>query len=236
MRRGGGRSGWVCVGGCGRGGRRVAVAAGEAEAAETTEKTGTAWQGLQGGQAAPWPAATAPAAAAGTRGPELPASPMRFWPPQRGHSCLSFQCSPNRASARHACSSPPTHPPAPPSLPPLPSPPTHPQAARGQKRLQFLLRQAEVFQHFAPAAAAAADRKKKRGRHGAAYTEEQVSWLGWGGWLGALGRAGRVGMAHALPREWMGMVLVCGTARFLFFVRSCLYSFLVGCKVCVSRR
>lgn len=46
------------------------------------------------------------------------------------------------------------------------------EAARGVKRLQFLLRQAEVFQHFAPAAAAAAD-KKKRGRHAASTTEEQ---------------------------------------------------------------
>lgn len=28
----------------------------------------------------------------------------------------------------------------------------HVQAERGQRRLQFLLKQAEVFQHFAPAA------------------------------------------------------------------------------------
>jgi hypothetical protein len=46
------------------------------------------------------------------------------------------------------------------------------QASRGKKRLEFLLKQAEVFQHFAPASAAAAEKKKKRGRHGAAYTEE----------------------------------------------------------------
>jgi SWI/SNF-related matrix-associated actin-dependent regulator of chromatin subfamily A member 5 len=46
------------------------------------------------------------------------------------------------------------------------------QAARGKKRLEFLLKQAEVFQHFAPTAATAADKKKKRGRHGG-YTEEQ---------------------------------------------------------------
>ena len=48
---------------------------------------------------------------------------------------------------------------------------THTQAARGRKRLEFLLKQAEVFQHFAPVAAAGAA-KKKRGRHGG-YTEEQ---------------------------------------------------------------
>ena len=47
------------------------------------------------------------------------------------------------------------------------------QAARGRKRLDFLLRQAEVFQHFAPASAAAADRKKRRGRHAGGTTEEQ---------------------------------------------------------------
>uniref|UniRef100_A0A1D1ZWV1 Helicase ATP-binding domain-containing protein n=1 Tax=Auxenochlorella protothecoides TaxID=3075 RepID=A0A1D1ZWV1_AUXPR len=48
-------------------------------------------------------------------------------------------------------------------------------AARGRKRLDFLLRQAEVFQHFAPAAAAGASAtkaRKKKGRHGAALTEE----------------------------------------------------------------
>jgi hypothetical protein len=44
---------------------------------------------------------------------------------------------------------------------------------RGQKRLDFLLRQAEVFQHFAPTSAGtAAERKKKRGRHATGYTEE----------------------------------------------------------------
>jgi len=47
------------------------------------------------------------------------------------------------------------------------------QAARGRKRLEFLLRQAEVFQHFAPVASnAAIEKKKRRGRHGG-YTEEQ---------------------------------------------------------------
>lgn len=44
------------------------------------------------------------------------------------------------------------------------------QAARGKKRLEFLLKQAEVFQHFAPAAADKG--KKKKGRHGG-FTEEQ---------------------------------------------------------------
>ncbi|PSC72801.1 chromatin-remodeling complex ATPase chain [Micractinium conductrix] len=43
-------------------------------------------------------------------------------------------------------------------------------AARGKRRLNFLLKQAEVFQHFAPMSAEKA--KKKRGRHGGA-TEEQ---------------------------------------------------------------
>ncbi|CAL8460870.1 g401 [Coccomyxa elongata] len=43
---------------------------------------------------------------------------------------------------------------------------------RGRKRLQFLLKQAEVFQHFAPAASER-EKKKGRGRHGAKYTEEQ---------------------------------------------------------------
>lgn len=46
------------------------------------------------------------------------------------------------------------------------------QAARGRRRLDFLLKQAEVFQHFAPAASAAAQGRKKGGRHGG-YTEEQ---------------------------------------------------------------
>jgi SWI/SNF-related matrix-associated actin-dependent regulator of chromatin subfamily A member 5 len=46
------------------------------------------------------------------------------------------------------------------------------QAARGRKRLDFLLKQAEVFQHFAPASAAAADRNR-RGRHAGGTTEEQ---------------------------------------------------------------
>jgi hypothetical protein len=52
---------------------------------------------------------------------------------------------------------------------------SHPvQAERGRKRLNFLLKQAEVFQHFAPnAAAAGAEKKKKRGRHAASYTEDQ---------------------------------------------------------------
>ena len=45
------------------------------------------------------------------------------------------------------------------------------QAARGQKRLDFLLKQAEVFQHFAPASAL--EGKKKKGRHGGMRTEEQ---------------------------------------------------------------
>ena len=43
-------------------------------------------------------------------------------------------------------------------------------AARGKKRLEFLLKQAEVFQHFVPGGATPG--KAKRGRHGAAYTEE----------------------------------------------------------------
>lgn len=46
------------------------------------------------------------------------------------------------------------------------------EEARGRKRLDFLLKQAEVFQHFAPAASAEAQQKKKRGRHGG-YTEAQ---------------------------------------------------------------
>ena len=47
------------------------------------------------------------------------------------------------------------------------------QEDRGQKRLQFLLKQAEVFQHFAPLSQKAQEgKKKKRGRHGG-YTEEQ---------------------------------------------------------------
>lgn len=45
-------------------------------------------------------------------------------------------------------------------------------AARGQKRLQFLLKQAEVFQHFAPADALN-NKGKKKGRHGGMRTEEQ---------------------------------------------------------------
>jgi SWI/SNF-related matrix-associated actin-dependent regulator of chromatin subfamily A member 5 len=36
-----------------------------------------------------------------------------------------------------------------------------------------LLKQAEVFQHFAPVAASAGEKKKKRGRHGGQRTEEQ---------------------------------------------------------------
>ena len=47
------------------------------------------------------------------------------------------------------------------------------QAARGRKRLEFLLKQAEVFQHFAPASTSGSEKKKKRGRHGEGYTEEQ---------------------------------------------------------------
>ncbi len=42
--------------------------------------------------------------------------------------------------------------------------------ARGQKRLQFLLKQAEVFQHFAPVES---EKGKKKGRHGGMRTEEQ---------------------------------------------------------------
>jgi SWI/SNF-related matrix-associated actin-dependent regulator of chromatin subfamily A member 5 len=45
------------------------------------------------------------------------------------------------------------------------------QAERGRKRLDFLLKQAEVFQHFAPVAASQS--AKKKGRHGTAITEEQ---------------------------------------------------------------
>lgn len=45
------------------------------------------------------------------------------------------------------------------------------QADRGRRRLEFLLKQAEVFQHFAPAAALES-KKKKKGRHGG-FTEEQ---------------------------------------------------------------
>ncbi len=45
------------------------------------------------------------------------------------------------------------------------------EASRGRKRLEFLLKQAEVFQHFAPEAV---DKKgKKKGRHGGVRTEEQ---------------------------------------------------------------
>ena len=42
--------------------------------------------------------------------------------------------------------------------------------ARGQKRLQFLLKQAEVFQHFAPVES---EKGKKKGRHAGVRTEEQ---------------------------------------------------------------
>jgi SWI/SNF-related matrix-associated actin-dependent regulator of chromatin subfamily A member 5 len=45
------------------------------------------------------------------------------------------------------------------------------EAARGKRRLDFLLKQAEVFQHFVPDNAEA-EGKKKRGRHSASYTEE----------------------------------------------------------------
>lgn len=45
------------------------------------------------------------------------------------------------------------------------------EAARGKRRLDFLLKQAEVFQHFVPDNAEA-EAKKKRGRHSASYTEE----------------------------------------------------------------
>lgn len=74
------------------------------------------------------------------------------------------------------------------------------QEMRGQKRLDFLLRQAEVFQHFAPTSAGtAAERKKKRGRHATGYTEEMedegkqsvcVCVCG-GGWLGTRRVGGR---------------------------------------------
>lgn len=43
---------------------------------------------------------------------------------------------------------------------------------RGERRLDFLLKQAEVFQHFAPDAAEQKTAKKARGRHGTKYTEE----------------------------------------------------------------
>lgn len=48
------------------------------------------------------------------------------------------------------------------------------ESNRADKRLAFLLKQAEVFQHFAPEQKAAGEDKKKksRGRHGAKYTEE----------------------------------------------------------------
>lgn len=60
--------------------------------------------------------------------------------------------------------------PLPPSLCLLPAL----QAERGRKRLAFLLKQAEVFQHFAPLQAAqSAEKKKKGGRHAAGTTEEQ---------------------------------------------------------------
>ncbi|CAL5219362.1 g1181 [Coccomyxa viridis] len=45
------------------------------------------------------------------------------------------------------------------------------EAERGQKRLEFLLKQAEVFQHFAPAASEK-EKKKARGRNSSKYTEE----------------------------------------------------------------
>lgn len=45
-------------------------------------------------------------------------------------------------------------------------------AERGRKRLQFLLKQAEVFQHFAPVTSEK-EKKKTRGRHTTARTEEQ---------------------------------------------------------------
>ena len=80
--------------------------------------------------------------------------------------------------------------------PPLRTPtPVLLQAARGKRRLNFLLKQAEVFQHFAPMSAEKA--KKKRGRHGGA-TEEQVRLLppALQPCLGALGGAAlRVGEA-----------------------------------------
>ncbi|KAL4443678.1 hypothetical protein ABPG75_011415 [Micractinium tetrahymenae] len=46
------------------------------------------------------------------------------------------------------------------------------EAERGRKRLNFLLKQAEVFQHFAPATVER-ERKKRGGRHGTGRTEEQ---------------------------------------------------------------
>ncbi|CAK0743308.1 hypothetical protein CVIRNUC_001460 [Coccomyxa viridis] len=45
------------------------------------------------------------------------------------------------------------------------------ESERGQRRLQFLLKQAEVFQHFAPAASEK-EKKKARGRNASKYTEE----------------------------------------------------------------
>ncbi|KAK9820501.1 hypothetical protein WJX72_011031 [[Myrmecia] bisecta] len=47
------------------------------------------------------------------------------------------------------------------------------EAERGKRRLQFLLKQAEVFQHFAPMAASEGEKKKARGRHANKYSEEQ---------------------------------------------------------------
>jgi hypothetical protein len=38
------------------------------------------------------------------------------------------------------------------------------QAARTQNRLQFLLRQAEIFQHFAPAGALEKEKAKGKGK------------------------------------------------------------------------
>eukprot|EP00891_Asterochloris_glomerata_P000647 jgi/Astpho2/647/Aster-04487 len=48
------------------------------------------------------------------------------------------------------------------------------ESGRANKRLQFLLKQAEVFQHFAPGTAETETKKKdkKRGRHGTKYTED----------------------------------------------------------------
>lgn len=76
-------------------------------------------------------------------------------------SCFSIASSntaaPPAEAHRHVADPPPTHP---------------PQAERGRKRLNFLLKQAEVFQHFAPATVER-ERKKRGGRHGTGRTEEQ---------------------------------------------------------------
>lgn len=94
------------------------------------------------------------------------------WPKPRPH----FSPNPTCMHIRTQIPGPPhphTH-----TLSTPPPLPCRPQEDRGKKRLQFLLKQAEVFQHFAPAASKEGQ-KKRRGRHGG-YTEEQEDEGEWG--------------------------------------------------------